>query len=65
VARGEVFYSPKRPDTAILATVEFVAKSPFQQRMIQGDVSWSQNDVRALPSHRARLPNEQWCENPA
>ncbi len=40
-------------------------KTPVQQGKNQVDVPCFHDDVRALLAHRARLPSQQWRQNPA
>ena len=58
VARNEVLYSPKRPNT----TVEYVVETPVHQRMNREGMSWSHDDVQAMFALRARLLSGSWRE---
>ncbi len=58
VARNEVLYSPKRPNT----TFEYVVETPVHQRMNREGMSWSHDDVQAMFALRARLLSGSWRE---
>ena len=65
VARDRALYSPNKAGGLHPRHRLLRGQPPVRQRRNQVDVSWSHDEVWAMPPHRTRLPSQQWREYPA